>query len=148
MPYPCRAAVTDPVNNFYYYFAVSLSVLPGGQNQLCMSICLATLAAQPNYSAKKRGLIPHLVTVTQRLPAPVSEARCIYTRRAPSACLSVCQPVSSSGTGLWDLCSISSLAKREKYQIGRTCKTVQLALNWVCRLTFVHVFTYSWTNFQ
>lgn len=95
-------------------------MLPGGLSQLCRSIILAPLVAQPNYSAKTRGLMAHLVTGAQGLPA-LSE-RLTFIPVYISVCLSVSPP----GTGLQDLCTGSSLAKQEKYQIGYICKLVQL----------------------
>lgn len=44
-----------------------------------------------------------------------------YLHRSSSICLSA----HLTSTGLQDLCSISSLAKQEKYQIGHACKVVQ-----------------------
>lgn len=88
----------------------------------CRSVSLAPLVAQPNYSAKSSGLMAHLVTGTQALPALSVKLGHSY----PCTCLSVCLPVSPPGPGLQDLCRGFSLTKQEKYQIRYISRTVHL----------------------
>lgn len=114
--WPLQTAAADPVSNFQYYFAVSLSNAAWRAEPALWEHQFGSPGCPAQFLSKNQ--MVHLVTGAQGPPALSVKLCHLY--------LCVCLSVPIPGTGLQDLCSGFSLAKQEKYQTGHICKLVQL----------------------
>lgn len=96
-------------------------MLPGGQNQLGWYEYLATLAAQPNYSTKNPMSDSSSGNCNMVTAAPVRAARCIYTSRALSVCLSAHLIIQHRAMGF-----MQHLLSSQARKIPHICKSLQL----------------------